>query len=371
MISGQATEEGTLRFAKRHGKAPGAFAEAQGLLFSTIGFGSYAPHPHQDENYFYSLEEAVHTALKEGCNVLDTAVNYRYQQSEREVGKALAAAIKAGDVARDEVVLASKGGFIPLDYPFPENPYRWIETEIVNRGLAEADEVYVDQYCMEPDYLQWSFEQSLKNLDVDHLDVFYLHNPEMALGYISYEAMLEKIEKAFALFETWRKEGKITWYGVATWNALTFEPENMEYIRLEDLAKAAEKAGGRDHGLRFVQLPFNLAKPHGANYRNQPLEDGFFYTPFQAAKKLGMHVVTSSSLLQMNLFQRPFSQTVRETLGRGLVSDTQCALQFARSAPEVTTALVGSKDPEHIIHDLAVLRRVPLSTESFAELFSL
>ena len=228
----------------------------------------------------------------------------------------------------------------------------------------------MDQYCMEPDYLQWSLELSLKNLGVEGVDLFYLHNPEMALGYLSYDELMEKVFRAFERFEALRKAGKFRYYGVATWNALTFEPTHMEYISLADLVAQAERAGGAEHGLKFVQMPFNLGKPHASSYSNQKIGE-LYHTPFQAAKKLGLHVVVSSSLLQAKLFQRPFSQQIREILGAGLVSDVQCALQFSRSAPEVTTALFGSKEPDHVRHNLEVLRRPTLPPETFAKIFQL
>ena len=53
--------------------------------------------------------------LKQGLNLVDTAINYRCQRSERAVGEAIRKAVSGGSVQRDELVIATKGGFIPLE----------------------------------------------------------------------------------------------------------------------------------------------------------------------------------------------------------------------------------------------------------------
>ena len=42
---------------------------------------------------------------------------------------------KEGFVKREELIICSKGGFIQLEYPFPQNPYAWIEENIINRSF--------------------------------------------------------------------------------------------------------------------------------------------------------------------------------------------------------------------------------------------
>jgi diketogulonate reductase-like aldo/keto reductase len=82
-----ATLEGTRRFAKRlkENVAPEHFREEQGLLFSSIGIGTYLGEA--DENTDEAYRSAVVRAVESGVNVIDTAINYRFQRSERSVGK--------------------------------------------------------------------------------------------------------------------------------------------------------------------------------------------------------------------------------------------------------------------------------------------
>jgi len=58
---------------------------------------------------------------------------------------------------------------------------------------------------------------------------------------------------------------------------------------------------------------------------------------------------------------------LREVLGGP--TDAQSALQFTRSAPGLTTALVGMSRPQHVEENLALAARPPLDPEEFAALF--
>ncbi|HET9792998.1 MAG TPA: aldo/keto reductase, partial [Thermoanaerobaculia bacterium] len=114
MIDGRATPEGTARFAGRFRAAPSHFRQAQdGLTLSSIGLGTYLGEENDETDR--GFEESIGIALGLGVNVLDTAVNYRGQRSERAVGRAVAGAIARGAGARDEIFVATKGGFLPYD----------------------------------------------------------------------------------------------------------------------------------------------------------------------------------------------------------------------------------------------------------------
>ena len=100
-----------------------------------LGFGSYLGDcTGADDD---RVASTAHGALTAGVNLLDTAINYRCQRRERALGEALARAVRNGDVARDEVVVCTKGGYIPLDGTPPESrdAYRaYLATEYFDRG---------------------------------------------------------------------------------------------------------------------------------------------------------------------------------------------------------------------------------------------
>src|ERR671937_611709 len=79
-----------------------------------------------------------------GVNLLDSAINYRCQRSERALGRALREAIAGDDVRRDEVVVCSKGGYVPLDGapPATREEYRaYLAREFYDRGLMTPADV--------------------------------------------------------------------------------------------------------------------------------------------------------------------------------------------------------------------------------------
>ena len=122
-LAGRATVEGTRRYAdKLAGRlAAGHFRElAGGVAASTLGLGTYLGPEDGATDVLYQ-DAALH-ALELGVNLLDTAVNYRHQRSERAIRTALGTAISRGVIRRDEVVVATKGGFIPFDGAVPRDP---------------------------------------------------------------------------------------------------------------------------------------------------------------------------------------------------------------------------------------------------------
>lgn len=59
---------------------------------------------------FNAIVESVESG---GVNVIDTAINYRYQKSERVVGAALRYLLEKG-YTRDELFICSKNGYVPV-----------------------------------------------------------------------------------------------------------------------------------------------------------------------------------------------------------------------------------------------------------------
>ncbi len=353
-----ATKEGTFGYLKKFGQYSRDFYRFNGeLFFPSLGIGTYKPEPYKEDNYIINFAEAIKTALRNGINHIDTAINYRYQISEREVAEALNELMANDEIKREEVIIASKGGFIPLDFPFPDNPYGWIQENMIDAGLAEKEEIIIDQHCMSPKFLRWSFETSLKNLEVDALDIYYLHNPETQLGYVDPEIVYQRIGEAFKLFEELRSEGKLGAYGIASWNGFLYEEGHTEYLSLRKIVDIARRVGGENHGFKYLQSPFNLAKPHAYGYANQQCEDGMYYPLMHACARYDITCMGSSPLLQSNLFKRPFASKVSHLMNTEELTDVASALQFARSAGAIT-AIFGAVDPSHVA-DNSLLAYVP------------
>ena len=81
-----------------------------------------------------------------------------------------------------------------------------------------------------------------------------------------------------------------------------------------------------------------------------------------------MTVVASASILQGKV-ATGLPEQVRESLG-SLSTDAQTAIQFVRSTPGVTTALVGMSRRAHVEENLRLARVPPASAEDYSRLFT-
>jgi aryl-alcohol dehydrogenase-like predicted oxidoreductase len=221
-------------------------------------------------------------------------------------------------------------------------------------------------HCLSPGFLSDQLDRSRNNLGLETIDVFYLHNPETQLKLLPRADFDRRILSAFELLEEKVAEGKIRFYGAATWDGFrkaAGHPEGLSLVRMAELARAA---GGEEHHFRFIQLPLNLAMGEAVAQRNEAV-DGKPATILEAAEQLGISVVASASLLQARL-SRNLPDEVAHAFP-GFQTDAQRALQFTRSAPGVSVALVGMSNPAHVRENLAVASVPPVSKQDFFRMF--
>ncbi len=379
-MKGFATLEGTAAYKARFVKEPatdllrtlgsvpelypGHFRLKNNLWFSSIGIGSYLGEPDAETDRLY--QEALKEALLSGINVIDSAINYRCQQSERAFGKALCELIREGKIKREEVIVCTKGGFIPFDGDYPADSGNYIKKTYVETGILKPDDLAQGCHAMSPSYLEDQLQRSLTNLGLETIDIYYLHNPETQLEDIDRPAFLGRMRRAFEWFEKKVVEGKIQMYGTATWSGYRVPREEAAHLSMEELTVIAREAGGPSHHFKSVQLPFNLAMPEAWILPNQSF--GGNLIPFLGvAEKYGMTVVGSASLLQAKLTRPLPEQLVRYF--KPLQKSSQQSLQFARSVSGMTTSLVGMKSKAHVQENLETSKVPPLTEEQLFSMF--
>jgi aryl-alcohol dehydrogenase-like predicted oxidoreductase len=364
-MNSHATAESTKRYADRfHGvAAAGQFREVQSLALSSLGIGTYLGQPDDktDGNYAASVVAAV----ENGINVIDTAINYRFQRSERSIGSALKQLAKKG-FSREEFILCTKGGYLTPDGAMPAEPNEYFYREYIQPGIFKPDEIVQGSHCMTPRFLENELGRSLRNLGVESIDVYYLHNPETQLTEVSRPDFMERVRDAFIYLESAAAAGKIQFYGLATWNGFRQEATARESLQLGDLEQLARDIGGDKHRFRFVQLPFNLGMTEALTLGNQTIA-GEPKTVMEAASELGITLIASASLLQGQV-ARNLPPFVAQALG--LQTDAERALQFVRSSPGITTALVGMSHPEHVQANARLVGIPPATVDEFSKLFN-
>ncbi len=367
MIKGFATAKGTAAYRAR--LAPPAaeehFRSWEGLAISSVGLGTYLGE--EDAATDQSYRDALARSLELGLNVVDSAVNYRHQRSERSVGAALRSLIEAGSLSREGVVLATKGGFIPFDGSVPADRDDYLFQTYVRSGILKPRDVVGNSHCMTPRYLADQLEKSRRNLDVETIDVYYVHNPEMQLSEVDHPTFLGRMRAVFQFLEGAVDEGKIRFYGTATWNGYRQPPTARDFLSLPEFHRLAGEVAGDAHHFRVIQLPYNLAMTEAFTRANQVIGEEAV-SLLEAARRLGIYVMTSASIYQGQL-ARNLPPVIGEFLP-GLRTDAQRALQFVRSTPGVGTALVGMKQLAHVEENARLRSVPPLPWEEFRKLFS-
>lgn len=351
LMPGRATPEGTQRFAERFEAhfAPGFYREAAGLTVSSIGMGTYLGgcDDAEDERYISALSGGI----SNGLNVLDTAINYRCQRSERAVGSALRKAVDGGGAQRDEIVVCTKGGYVPLEGAPPESRAEYdayLKEEYFQAGTMSASEIVAGGHCMTPAFLDNQIQRSRTNLGVECIDVYYLHNPEQQLDKLDRAKFLAVVSDAFATLEAAVASGYIGSYGCATWNGFRTFAASRNHLSLAELVDVARRVGGSGHHFRVVQLPVNLAMTEAVRAPTQN-DNGKNRSLLDLAESLGISVMASAALMQAQLTQN-LPAEVRK-LFPALETDAQRAIAFVRSLP-VASALIGMRTSAHLSENL-------------------
>ncbi len=146
------------------------------LKISQIGLGTNAVGGH---NLFQNLNEEdgkdlVRTALNNGVNFIDTADIYGPGRSEELVGEVLK------EFKRDDIIVATKGA------------QRWSSDGSIKTNNR-------------PEYLREAFEKSLQRLQLDNIDLYYIHFPDSETPFAESVGELTRL----------KEEGKIRAIGIS------------------------------------------------------------------------------------------------------------------------------------------------------------
>ncbi len=360
MISGFATLEGTKRFAQNSGVNQSNFNEFANLTFSNVGIGTYLGDP--DSRTDELVTNAVKQSITSGINVVDTAINYRSQKAERSVGKAISELIQEEKISRDQIFLSTKNGYVTNDADVKLGFWEYVKEEYSQKGVIKEGDVTSGYHCMTPTYLSDQLDRSLKNLDLECVDLMYLHNAvEGQIKDVPKDKFLENLKSVFELYEQKRDEGKIKFYGMATWECFRVSNDNPQYLSLEETVNMAKSVGGENHGFKFIQLPFNMHYDQALLGKTQTIGTDSI-SILETAIRLGIGVFTSVPFMQGRLLTPGAMPDFNE------LKPSLRALQFIRSSPGVLAPLVGQKSSEHVSENLEIMKIPPIPEDEFLSL---
>ncbi|HGO3534608.1 TPA: aldo/keto reductase [Staphylococcus aureus] len=166
------------------------------IALGTNAVGGHNLYPNLDEE---QGKDVVRQAINHGINLLDTAYIYGPERSEELVGEVVK------EYPREQIKIATKGS-----HEFDEN-----------------QEVHQNN---QPEYLKQQVENSLKRLQTDYIDLYYIHFPDDNTPK----------DQAVAALQELKEQGKIKAIGVSNFTL--------------DQLKEANKDGYID----VVQLEYNL-----------------------------------------------------------------------------------------------------------------
>lgn len=337
-----ATPESTQKYFQWIQVDPTKVRKFEGLSLSAIGAGTYLGASDDSADRLY--EASLLQAGLHGINCFDTAINYRCQRSER-ILKRVIKDLAGHGVTRDQIFISTKGGFLPSDGT-PEKFDEWVRTQYLDTGLIESQEVVGGVHCISPAFLDNQISTSLKNLNLECIDLYYLHNPEVQLTEISEEEFQTRILRAFELLEKKVEEKKIRCYGIATWNGFRLKKGALQLGRL---LACAEQVAGKNHHFKAIQVPYNAVMLEAIKVKNQDGQK----TIFESATEHKIAIMGSAPLMQSQVMDLP--KRVFEKLPAAEKPALQ-VLEFVLSTPNLITSYVGMKQMIHEEENVKILQ---------------
>lgn len=249
-----------------------------GTKISRFGFGLYKGE-NSNKGDTEMLKSIIY-GLNKGINIIDTAQRYRNGRSEKIIKKVLN---KFGK--REKLIISSKVGLIP-DY-IKKN-------KILNKLKVQKSNCLLEHdFCIDPKFINWSVDNSLRLMNTRYIDFYLLHNPELSLkirgGY-------KKIISALIELEIKRRQKKIINYGISTWNGFRRYSNNKNFLDIEKVVSDIEKQIGSDHGFKCIEAPVSIGMPDLLNYKPST---NFKFLDFLNKKQINFF--SSASLYEGNL----------------------------------------------------------------------
>lgn len=272
----------------------------------------------------------THGAIEAGINFIDTADMYVHGRSEQIVGKAIKG-------RRDEIVLATKGG-----NPTGPNPN--------DQGASRK-------------HIMHALEQSLKRLDTDYVDLYYIHRPDYTTP----------IEETLRALDDLVHQGKVRYIACSNFRAF----QVCKALWVSDVRGLA----------RFdcIQPPYNILT-RDIEYELLPLcaTEGLgvcTYNPLAGGLLTGKHDPTkppasgtrfTNERMGKMYYERYWNESnfraveqFRALAAKSGKDMVQMALAWVLSNQDITSVIIGATSTKHIQHNIQAVD-VQLSEEEMA-----
>lgn len=312
-----------------------------GLQVSEIGFGCsrlggvFAQGNSRQENL-----RALRGALDAGINFFDTADMYAQGEAEALLGEAFRG-------RREQVILATKGGYcLPAQRRWVARVKPLVRPIIRALGLRRerlpAGVSGALSQDFSPGYLRAAVEGSLRRLRTDCIDLYQLHSPPASV--IQSGEFVDVMEEL-------RQQGKIRFWGIAADTA----QDAALALQYPQVASLQVPFGLLD--LEALDLLLRRVGPGGPAVIVRGCFGGGLLKEDLTAEQLQ----ATTGKWERILYYRRFAQQ----RGRPIL---EMALQFVLRAPGVSVALLGMRTEAHLVDNLRYYAAPALSAEEFAQL---
>lgn len=271
---------------------------------------------------------AIHKALDLGINFFDTADVYGHGHSEELLGEVLSN-------KQEEIFIATKGG---MDWGQFRDRFPRPNQQHYGMGGRKIEGLV--RNCR-PDYLQAAIAASLKRLQRDYIDLYYIHWPDMI---VPFEETMEVLLK-------FQKEGKIRYIVVSNFSVeqlkkwLKFGPAHVIQPLYHML----------DRGIEEKLLPFcrehNIAVVSYGTMGHGLLTGKFSEdTKFHPDDFRPGHPMFQGETYKKNL---AIVEKLKQVAKRKKITSAQLAITCVFSQPGITSTLVGAKRPSQVEENAA------------------
>jgi myo-inositol catabolism protein IolS len=295
-----------------------------GLYVNPIGLGTNAVGGH---NLFPNLNEEagrelVRTGLAQGINFLDTAFIYGPKRSEEIIGEVVK---ETGN--RSKIVIATKAA------------HKFVGKNVV--------------FDNSPAFLKQSVEHSLKRLQTDYIDIFYIHFPDLDTPK----------DEAVGALKQLKDEGKIRAIGVSNFSIEQLKEANRDgYVDVYQgeynlLSRGAEKElfpYVTEHGISFIPY-FPLASG---------LLTGKYNKNTELSEKMRKRPQFQEEVYEQNLEKIEMVRKIALDKGAEV---THVVLAWYLTRDAIDVVIPGAKRAEQVLHNLNTLE-VHLTNEEIQEI---
>lgn len=286
------------------------------LCFGTMTFGGQGYWEAIGRQTQDEANELIKMAVDAGINFLDTANVYSFGQSERLLGQS----IRQLGLPRHELFIATK---------------------VRGRMADGANQIGLSRY-----HVMQSVDESLQRLQLDHIDLLYVHGVDTATS----------VEQVVHTLHDLVVSGKVRYIGVCNWpawmvmKALAYARQRgwHEFVAMQYFYAAANRDAEND----LIPL---AQDQHLGFFPWSPLAGGFLSGKFTRNKK-DTGGQSRRDNFDFPVIDKERAYNIIDVLIRlgteRQVSAAEVALAWVRQQQGVTSTIIGAKNPEQLQSNL-------------------